>query len=152
MGVGVKDTADLVSAGLKLTSSQGTVALNSFGFKSLHAVVTLITTSGTIAGASVWLEGSIDGENWWPMPLDNVIQAGAAALTNWQQLGTNAVVGVTTAGLSPIMLLNTAATITASNTVVGLKTGGLPSWVRAAYHINSVNGALNFMLRATVTQ
>jgi hypothetical protein len=49
------------------------------------------------------------------------------------------------------MLMNIAATVTASGCIVGLKTGGLPNYVRAGYIINTNNGALNFMIRAQVS-
>jgi hypothetical protein len=49
------------------------------------------------------------------------------------------------------MLVNQAASVTASQCWVGLKRGGLPANVRANYSILTVDGALNFFIDATVS-
>lgn len=146
-------SAQLVAAGLKLTSSIGTTTLDTGGYSALQAVCTVVTTSGTIASFGAWLEGTIDGDNWFPVPFDVVIQQrSGVTVTNWTQLGTNASPSVTTAGLFSIMLANMAAATTASACTVGYKVGGLPQKVRGSYAIVTAAGAINFLIDAMVTQ
>ena len=154
MGIGATQYADLVAAGVKNTSSLGTTYLQAAGFKTLSAVMTVITSSGTFASAAAWLEGSLDGENWWPMPLDNVIQGAASNSTAFIQIGSAGATGTTTAGFNPILLYSfgsAAGVATASDSHVGLKYSGLPNYVRAAYVVVPGIGGLNFMIRAQVT-
>lgn len=152
MGLGMLQYVDLVPAGLKTTSSNGTAYLAARGYETLQAVCTVITTSGTIASAAAWLEGSLDGENWAPLPLESVIQAAPLNSTAWSQIGAGGVAATnTTVGFYPILLLSAATAVTASGVTVGFRENGLPEWIRASYIINTNNGALNFMIRAFVS-
>lgn len=149
---GTFQSAQLVSSGLKLTSSIGTTTLDTGGWGALQAVCTVITSSGTVASFGAWIEGTIDGDNWFPIPFDSVIQQrSGVTVTNWTALGTNASPTVTTAGLPIIMLANMAAATTGSACTIGVRRGALPQRVRAAYTIVPGSGAINFVIDAMVT-
>lgn len=146
---GTFSTAQLVPAGTRTTGSVGTVTLATAGWGALQAVCTIVTTSGTIASFGCWIEGTNDGDNWFPIPFDMVIQQRSGILTNFSILG--GVSGSTTLGLAPIFLANIATAATGSACTVGYKYGNLPQTVRAAYIITSAAGGLNFMIDAMVT-
>jgi hypothetical protein len=146
-------SSQLVAAGLKLTSGVSS-PMNTAGWPSLTAVVTMVTSSGTVASFGAWLEGSNDGNNWFPVPMDIVLQARPTGSTgtNWVPFGSGGVASVnSTTGFFPIMLVNQAANVTSSQCWVGMKRGGLPSNVRANYAVMTVDGALNFFIDATVS-
>src|SRR5262245_51001947 len=104
MSLGQWQYVNLVPAGVKTTSSVGNILLDVQGYGDLQAIVTLVTTSGTIASAAVWLEGTLDnGENWFPLALDQVIQADGTNASGFIQFGAAGAVGATTAGFYPIL-------------------------------------------------
>lgn len=152
MKQGSFQTAQLIAAGVKVTSSIGTTTLETGGWSDLQAVCTIVTTSGTIASFGCWLEGTIDGDNWFPLPFDVVIQQrSGVTLTNFTQLGTNASPSVNTSGFYPMMLANMAGSVTASACTVGYRYNNLPQQVRAAYTLVTAAGGLNFVIDAMVT-
>lgn len=149
--LGTFQTAQLVPAAVNTTHGTSTTVCETGGWDNLQAVCTIITTSGTIASFGCWLEGSIDAQSWFPMPFDIVIQQRSGNLTNFAQLGTNAVTGVTTAGLLPLMLTNIAASTTGSACTVGYRFSNLPPVVRAAWNLTTNNGGLSFLIDVMVS-